>query len=246
MVRSSFPRCQQYRCLRHAAASGAAGLAAGVLAIIAATAGAIPVTGLLLVAMFGLLLDARRWVRLAGHSRVGARSEDEVRRALAPLEADGWRLHHSLPYRGRGDIDSVAIAPTRIAFVRDQDQDVRRTPPRRRPGHGGVAAPPAAPLVPPRSAARPVRRARQRRGTRPGRGPDRLSRPPRAITPSSGRHLTPPGVPGRTANQVACATAPRPVATPPTRFAGCPPGTANARVGRDWRAAPGRYDTGCR
>ena len=34
-----------------------------------------------------------------------------------PLEAEGWRLRHSLLYRGRGDIDSVAIAPTEIAFV---------------------------------------------------------------------------------------------------------------------------------
>jgi len=26
-------------------------------------------------------------------------------------------MRHSLPYRGRGDIDSVAIAPTGIAFA---------------------------------------------------------------------------------------------------------------------------------
>ena len=45
-------------------------------------------------------LRARHWLRLAGRSRVGARSEDEVRRALAPLEAEGWRLRHSLPCRG--------------------------------------------------------------------------------------------------------------------------------------------------
>lgn len=37
--------------------------------------------------------------------------------ALAPLKADGWRLRHSLPWRGRGDIDSVAIAPTGVGFV---------------------------------------------------------------------------------------------------------------------------------
>jgi Holliday junction resolvase-like predicted endonuclease len=70
-----------------------------------------------LLVMLGLLIDARHWVRLAGRSRVGARSEDEVRRALAPLEAEGWRLRHSLPYRRRGDIDSVAITPTGIACV---------------------------------------------------------------------------------------------------------------------------------
>ena len=36
---------------------------------------------------------------------------------LAPLTAEGWRLQHSLPWQGRGDIDSVAIAPTGIAFA---------------------------------------------------------------------------------------------------------------------------------
>ena len=40
-----------------------------------------------------------------------------MRAALAALEAEGWRLRHSLPYGGRGDIDSVAIAPTGIAFA---------------------------------------------------------------------------------------------------------------------------------
>jgi len=40
-----------------------------------------------------------------------------VRHALAALEAEGWRLRHSLAYGGRGDIDSVAIAPTGIAFA---------------------------------------------------------------------------------------------------------------------------------
>ena len=117
MVRSSFPRRQQWRRLRRAAASGAAGLVAGVLAVIAERAGALAVAGLLSLVMLGLLIDARRLVRLAGRSRVGARSEDDVRRALQALEAEGWRLYHSLPYRGRGDIDSVAIAPTGIAFA---------------------------------------------------------------------------------------------------------------------------------
>jgi hypothetical protein len=65
----------------------------------------------------GFGLYARHWLSLAGHSRVGARSEDEVRRALVPLQTDGWRLCHSLPWRGRGDIDSLAIAPTDVALV---------------------------------------------------------------------------------------------------------------------------------
>jgi hypothetical protein len=117
MVRLSFPRRQQYRRLHRAVASGAAGLVAGVLAVRAEDARALAVAGVLSLIMRGLLIDARRWVRLAGPSRVGACSEDEVRRVLAALQAEGWRLHHSLPYRARGDIDSVAIAPTAIAFL---------------------------------------------------------------------------------------------------------------------------------
>ena len=40
-----------------------------------------------------------------------------MQRALAPLRAEGWRLRHSLPWQGRGDIDSVAISPTGIAVA---------------------------------------------------------------------------------------------------------------------------------
>jgi hypothetical protein len=117
MFRWSFPRRQQYRRLRRVAVSGVAGMTAGLMAVLAASAGAIPVASVLFLIMVGLMIDARRWVGLARRSRIGARSEDEVRRALAALEAEGWRLRHSLPWHGRGDIDSVAIAPTGIAFA---------------------------------------------------------------------------------------------------------------------------------
>ena len=113
----SYPRRQQYRRVRRAMVSAAASIIAGTLALVAAAAGATVVAGALLLLMGGLLADARRWLRLAGRSRVGARSEDEVQRALAQLETEGWRLRHSLPWRGRGDIDSVAIAPTGVAFA---------------------------------------------------------------------------------------------------------------------------------
>ena len=117
VFRSSFPRRQQARRLRRAAASGAAAVAAAVLALIATGAGATPLAGVLALVMAALVLDARRWVRLAARSRVGARSEDAVRRALGGLDAEGWRLRHSLLWGGRGDIDSVAIAPTGVAFA---------------------------------------------------------------------------------------------------------------------------------
>jgi hypothetical protein len=113
----SFPRRQQARRLRRAGASGAAAIVAGALAAAAASVGAGALAGVLALVMAALVVDARRWVRLAARSRVGARSEDAVRRALSGLEAEGWRLRHSLPWGGRGDIDSVAIAPTGLAFA---------------------------------------------------------------------------------------------------------------------------------
>ena len=200
----TFPRRQQYRRLRRAAASGAAGVVAGALAVIAASASAIPVAGVLVLVMVGLLIDARRWARLAGRSRIGAHSEDEVRRTLAALEAErvaatplaalqGARRHRQR--RDRADRDRV----------RDQDQDpnVRRAPPRRRPGDGGMALQPTAAPEFSRSAPRPGRRPRQRLGARPGRGPDRVDRPPRAGAPSRSRNIPAARVPGHKAAHVA-------------------------------------------
>jgi hypothetical protein len=89
----------------------------GLLALAAIGVGAISAAGVLLVLALGSGLYARHWISLAGRSRVGARSEDEVRRVLEHLQAEGWRLRHSLPWQGQGDIDSVAIAPSGIAVA---------------------------------------------------------------------------------------------------------------------------------
>ena len=113
---------------------------AGALAAIAVDAGATALAGLLALVMAALVLDARRWVRLAARSRVGARSEDSgstsaqraggggvAAAALAPVwRARGYRQRRDRPDRGR---------------VRDRDQDahVRRTPPGPRPADGRVA-----------------------------------------------------------------------------------------------------------
>jgi len=113
----NYARRQQYRRLSRAAATAMASAAAVMLALTAASAGAVSVAGVLLVVSLGFGLYARHWLALAGRSRVGARSEDEVRRALAVLELEGWRLRHSIPWRGRGDIDSLAIAPTGVGFA---------------------------------------------------------------------------------------------------------------------------------
>jgi hypothetical protein len=110
-------RRQQYRRLSRAAMAATASGACVVLALAVAGAGVVSAAGAILVLALGFGLYARHWLSLAGRSGVGARSEDEVRRALAPLHAEGWRLRHSLPWRGRGDIDSLAIAPPGVAFV---------------------------------------------------------------------------------------------------------------------------------
>ena len=113
----NYARRQQYRRLSRAAGAAMASGAIVLLAAAVASVGAVPVAGALLLLGFGLGLYARHWLSLAERSRVGARSEDEVRCTLAPLHSEGWRLRHSLRWRGRGDIDSLAIAPTGVAFA---------------------------------------------------------------------------------------------------------------------------------
>ncbi len=113
----NYPRRQQYRRLAHAGAAALGSAIAALLGLMAASSGAAPIAGFLVLAAAGLGLAARRWLSLARRSRIGAQSEDEVQRALAALEAEGWRLRHSLAWQGRGDIDSVAIAPTGVAVA---------------------------------------------------------------------------------------------------------------------------------
>jgi hypothetical protein len=114
----NYARRQQYRRLSHAGKTALGIVVAGLLGLAVAIAGAAALGGVLLLTAVGLGFYARHWLSLAGRSRVGARSEDEVQRALAPLQAEGWRLRHSLAWRGRGDIDSVAVAPTGVAIAR--------------------------------------------------------------------------------------------------------------------------------
>jgi hypothetical protein len=113
----NYARRQQYRRLSHAGTTAVGSVVAALLGLVIASARGAALAGLLLLTALGLGLYARHWLSLARRSRVGARSEDEVQRALAPLQAEGWRLRHSLPWQGQGDIDSVAIAPTGVAVA---------------------------------------------------------------------------------------------------------------------------------
>ena len=93
-----------------------------------------------------LMVDALRWARLAARSGVGARSEALVRRAPSRLEAEGWRLQHSLPSGEHGDIDTIAIAPTGVGVVIETKTRARSThatwptPGRRRRGFTGIGS----------------------------------------------------------------------------------------------------------
>jgi Nuclease-related domain len=112
-----YPRRQQAYRLKRAAGAGAGTVVVGAVGVVVGLGGLHGIALVLLLTAGALGLYARRWVRLAGRSRVGARSEDQVRRALEPLEREGWRLRHSIPWHRGGDIDHVAIAPTGVAFA---------------------------------------------------------------------------------------------------------------------------------
>jgi Nuclease-related domain len=113
----NYARRQQYRRLSRAGRLALAGLTVALLGMLLLSLGFALPGGLLLALAVTIGFRARSWLSLAGRSRVGARSEDEVRRALAPLERHGWRLRHGLHWQGGGDIDSVAIAPTGVGFA---------------------------------------------------------------------------------------------------------------------------------
>jgi hypothetical protein len=108
---------QQYRRLGRAARLGLASAAAAIAGMLLVRIGAASLGLLLLAGAVMLALGGGRSLSLAGRSRVGARSEDEVRRALAPLQERGWRLRHAVRWRGGGDIDSLAIAPSGVGFA---------------------------------------------------------------------------------------------------------------------------------
>ena len=111
----NYARRQQYRRLSHAGKAALGSVVVGLLGLLVAIAGGAALGGLLVLTAVGLGFYAHHWFSLARRSRIGACSEDVVQCALAPLQAEGWRLRHSLLWRGRGDIDSVAISPTGIA-----------------------------------------------------------------------------------------------------------------------------------
>ena len=78
--RMNYPRRQQYRRLSRAGGSAAGSAAFALAGLTIAGAGAGLLAGLLVLTAVGLGLNARRWLGLAGRSRIGARSEDSSAR----------------------------------------------------------------------------------------------------------------------------------------------------------------------
>ena len=101
----NYARRQQYRRLLRAGEAAAGGTIVALLGLVAANVGAAYLAAALLLTAIALGVYSRHWIALARRSAVGARSEDAVQRALAPLEQEGWRVRHSLRWRGQGDID---------------------------------------------------------------------------------------------------------------------------------------------
>ncbi len=91
----NYARRQQHRRLSHAARAALGSVGAALLGLVVASARAVVLGGLLFLTAVGLGLYARHWLSLARRSWVGARSEDEVQRALAALQ--GWCMSCASP-----------------------------------------------------------------------------------------------------------------------------------------------------
>jgi hypothetical protein len=108
----SHPRQQQHRYLVIAAALAIACLVllavAGTMAKRHQSNGLIWATLIIAACAGGL---ARQGYVRAQRYRVGANSEDSVRRRLRALEAGGWQIRHGVPWAGGGDIDHLATSP---------------------------------------------------------------------------------------------------------------------------------------
>jgi hypothetical protein len=117
VVIMSYPRRQQLRRLRRAASRAALAAVMLAVALVAAGAGELAASFVLLSLSGLLTLASRRAIRLAARSRVGAHSEDQVRRVLEQLAHEGWCVRHAVDRPGGGDVDHVVRAPSGIGFA---------------------------------------------------------------------------------------------------------------------------------
>jgi hypothetical protein len=115
-VPPSYPRRQQLRRYRTAAWRALEAVLAAIAAAAALLSGLVAAAGLLTAVALVAAFASRRQVRLAARSRLGADCENEVRRALQSMRADGWSVRNSVPQR-LGDLDHVARSPLGLGFV---------------------------------------------------------------------------------------------------------------------------------
>ena len=111
------PRRQQYRRVMRAGRLALTSASVALLGLYLMAIG-VAVPGALILVIAGMLgLRARHWLSLAARSGIGARSEEEVQRALDSLCREGWRVRHCVSWPGGGDVDSVLLAPSGVAFA---------------------------------------------------------------------------------------------------------------------------------
>ena len=110
-------RRQQYRRVFRAGRLALTSVPAAILGLYLLAAGAAVPGAAVLVLAIMVGFRARHWLSLAARSGTGARSEDEVHRALDPLRREGWRVCHSVSWPGGRDVDSVVVAPSGVAFA---------------------------------------------------------------------------------------------------------------------------------
>jgi hypothetical protein len=117
MIAPSYPARQRNRRLVRSLQQAIVAVLMFVVAGATVGAGLAVLTTALLVLSLAFAGGCWRSLRLARRSAIGARSERRVRGELEALESEGWRVRHSLPWRGGGDIDHVAIAPGSVVFA---------------------------------------------------------------------------------------------------------------------------------
>jgi len=105
------PRRNHLRLLAAAIAYGAtaSGATVGALSMCVGGGGR-PAVALAALAAAAGVLSWRRF-RLSERHRVGAESEERVRRQLNKLRGEGWKVRHGLQWPRGGDIDHALTAP---------------------------------------------------------------------------------------------------------------------------------------
>ena len=143
----SHPRRQQLARLARGATRASGAVLCLLLALLAVSAGQ-GALGLAVAGAAGLLtLASRHELKLANRSRIGADSEVAVRRSLAVLAGEGWRIRHATGLGGPGRSRSRGARSVGPRLRdRDEDPELQRGARRAHGSRGPVAGTAPAPL----------------------------------------------------------------------------------------------------